>query len=122
VVEAKTILRNLERTEAELKQYMVQMQCPIGILVTPERMWLYRDLYTSRSSQSVRQVGEFNVKPLWGQTPPAQPAEFEAFVQQWLEHLAERPSEELPGELREAVREHILPALVSGEVRAAHPR
>ena len=49
VVEAKLTMPNLERTEEQLKQYMVGMQCPVGLLITPERMWLYRDSYTSRS-------------------------------------------------------------------------
>lgn len=121
VVEAKTTLPNLERTEEGLKQYMVLMQCPTGLLITPERMWLYRDFYTSRSPQSVRLVGEFNLKPLWDH-PPAQEARFGTFVQHWLEDLATQPTEGLPDELRDAVREHILPAVMSGEVRAAHPR
>jgi hypothetical protein len=122
VVEAKTTLPNLERTEDELKQYMVLMQCPTGLLITPERMWLYRDLYTSRSPQSIRRIGEFNLKPLWEQPPPAEGARFETFVQRWLEDLAKQPPEELPDALRDAVREYILPAIMSGDVRAAHPR
>jgi hypothetical protein len=122
VVEAKTTLPNLERTEDGLKRYMVLMQCPTGLLITPERMWLYRDFYTSRSPQSVRRVGEFSLKPLWEQPPPVQGARFETFVQHWLEDLAKQPTEELPDELRDAVREHILPAIINGDVRAAHPR
>ena len=46
-------LQNLDRTEAQLKQYMVRMQCPIGMLITPERMWLYRDTYTTRAPDSI---------------------------------------------------------------------
>ena len=122
VVEAKVTLPNLERTEEDLKQYMVRMQCPIGLLITPERLWVYRDFYTTRSPQSVQRVGEFNVKPLWRQPPPRQGAPFEMFVQQWLEDLAKQPTKELPQELREALREYILPAVTTGDVRAAHPR
>ena len=36
VVEAKVLLTNLDRTEAKLKQYIVHMRCPIGVLITPE--------------------------------------------------------------------------------------
>ena len=67
VVEAKVTLPNLERTEEGLKQYMVGMQCPVGLLITPERMWLYRDSYTSRSPESVEFVGEFDLELLWQQ-------------------------------------------------------
>jgi hypothetical protein len=122
VVEVKVTVPNLQRTEEDLKQYMVGMQCPIGLLITPERLWLYRDSYTTRSPQSVQRVGEFDLTLLWRQPPPSQGAPFELFVQQWLEDLAKQPIEELPIELREALREYVLPAVTSGEVRAAHPR
>ncbi len=122
VAEAKVTLPNLKRTEEDLKQYMVGMQCPIGLLITPERMWLYRDSYTTRSSQSVQRVGVFVLRPLWRRPPPSQGAPFEIFVQQWLEDLANQPTKELPDGLREALREYVLPAVTSGDVRAAHPR
>jgi hypothetical protein len=44
------------------------------------------------------------------------------FVQQWLEDLANQPTKELPDELREALRVYVLPAVTSGDVRAAAPR
>jgi hypothetical protein len=122
VVDAKVFLPNLERTEEDLKQYMVGMQCPLGLLITPERMWLYRDFYTSRSPESVQRVGEFNLKPMWQQPPPKQETAFEIFVQYWLEHLAYQPTEDLPSDLRQVLREYLLPAVRGGEVRAAHPR
>jgi hypothetical protein len=122
VVEAKPTLPDLERTEDGLKIYMTLMQCPTGLLITRDRMWLYQDSYTSRSPQSIRRVGEFNLKPLWDQPPPEQEARFETFVQRWLEDLAKQPAEELPKELRAALREYVLPALMGGDVRAAHPR
>jgi len=69
VVEAKVRIPDLDRTEQELKRYMVGMQCPVGLLVTPDRLWLYRDLYTGRSENSVQRVGEYDATALWGQTP-----------------------------------------------------
>ncbi len=123
VVEAKVILPNLSRTEEDLKEFMVRMQCPIGLLITPERMWLYRDFYTTGSRKSVERIGEFNVTPLWPKRPPSHPGPFEMFVQQWLEDLVtEQPYKDLPKELREALREYVMPAVARGEVRAAHPR
>ncbi len=115
-------LPNLERAEEDLKQYMVGMQCPTGLLITPKRMWLYRDSYTTRSPQSVRRVGEFNLTRLWDWPPPLQGARFEMFVQRWLEDLPKHPAKEVPNELREALRDYVLPAIANGEVRAAHPR
>src|SRR5450432_4334026 len=122
VVEAKLTMPDLERTEEQLKQYMFGMQCPVGLLITPERMWMYRDSYTSRSPQSVEFVGEFNLESLWQQPPPSQGESFERFVQQWLEYLAAQPIGELPKPFQEALREYVLPAVTNGDVRAAHPR
>ena len=122
VVEAKVNLPNLECSEEDLKQYMVSMQCPTGILITPSRMWVYRDSFTTRSPQSVQRVGEFSLARMWHQPPPLQGERFETFVQQWLEDLPKHPGKEVPNELREAFQEYILPAVTSGEVRAAHPR
>jgi hypothetical protein len=121
-VEAKTTLPNFEHAEEDIKQYMVGMQCPVGLLITPERIWIYRDFYSARSPLSVQRVGEFDAKPLWQQAPPPQGAAFQGFVQRWLEDLAGQPIGKLPKELRDALREHVLPALAGGEVRAAHPR
>jgi len=122
VIEAKVHLPNLDRTEAELKQYMVRMQCPIGVLITRQRMWLYRDSYTTRAPDSIQRVGEYNIESLWRDPPPTQGARFEAFVQQRFEDLAKTPAQGLPADLRDALREYILPAIAAGDVRAAHPR
>ena len=122
VIEAKLGLPNFDRTEVELKQYMVDMQCPIGMLITPERMWLYRDSYVTRSPDSIQRVGEYNIKSLWREPPPTQAGRFQAFVQHRLEDLAKAPAQELPGDLHDALREYILPAITSGDLRAAHPR
>ena len=123
VVEAKVNLQNLPRSEAELKQYMVRMRCPVGLLITPQHMWLYRDFYMADAAESVQRVGEFDVAKLWHQKPPVQGVAFEAFVQQWLGDLiAEYPNRELPKELNEALGEYILPAVSTGDMRAAHVR
>ncbi len=122
VVEAKVHLPNLDRTEAQLKEYMVSMQCPIGVLITPEHMWLYRDSYSARVPESVRRVGKYSIKSLWREPPPAEGSRFETFVQHWLEDLAKTQAQELPNDLRDALREHILPAITSGDMHAAHPR
>ncbi|HEX4595169.1 MAG TPA: hypothetical protein VH157_12880 [Bryobacteraceae bacterium] len=98
------------------------MQCPMGMLITPERMWLYRDSYTTRAPDSIQRVGEYNIKSLWRETPPTQESLFEAFVQRRLEDLATTPAQGLPNDLGDALREYVLPAITTGDVRAAHPR
>src|SRR5262249_33207871 len=101
---------------------MVGMQYPFGLLITPEKGWVYRDFYSSHSPASVKQVEEFDSTEIWRQIPPRQGLEFEAFVQQWIENLAEFPAESLPPHLKDIVQVYILPAIAVGEVRAAHPR
>ena len=122
VVEAKTHLPNLARTEDALKEYMIGMQCPVGLLVTPERLWIYRDAYLDRSPQSIKRIGEYATIPLWREAPPTEPRRFEVFVQRWLERLPEEPTSSLPAGLGEALREYVIPAVNQGEVRAAQPR
>ena len=43
VIEAKVTMNDLPRTEEALKRYMVGMQYPFGLLITPEKGWVYRD-------------------------------------------------------------------------------
>jgi hypothetical protein len=120
VIEAKSSLPNVEQTQEQLQRYMLSMQCPIGILITRERMWVFRDLYTSPST--IEQIGEFDMNGLWPQQPPEDEAAFQVFVQLWLERLAQQPTKNLPRNVAETLREYILPAVASGDVRAAHPR
>jgi hypothetical protein len=122
VVEAKVTLHDLLRTEEDLKRYMVAMQYPFGMLITPEKGWVYRDFYSNLSPASVKRVEEFDSLRIWRQNPPSQGLEFEAFVQRWIEDLADFPTDSLPPQLKEIVQGYVLPAIASGEVRAAHPR
>src|SRR5260370_26354012 len=116
VVEAEVSLQNLERTEAELRKFMVGMNCPLGLVITAERMWLYRDFYTSRTPESVQRIGEFDLKAMWQYPPPSHGLQFEIFVQQWLENLAYQPTKELPPDLRDVIQAYLLPAVRSGAV------
>jgi hypothetical protein len=122
VVDVKTTLPDPTETELGLKKYMYLRQCPTGLLITPDRMWLYQDEYTSRSPESVELVGKFDLEHVWEDPPPKQETRFETFVQRWLEDLSRQQAEHLPKDLRNAVREYILPAVEHGEIRAAHPR
>ena len=122
VIEAKVTMNDLPRTEEALKRYMVGMQYPFGLLITPEKGWVYRDIYSSPSPESVNQVEVFDSTRMWRQSPPRQELEFEAFVQQWIEDLADFPTESLPPQLKTIVQDYVLPAIAGGEVKAAHPR
>jgi hypothetical protein len=127
VVEAKTAVRDLESAEHQLKRYMTGMQCPVGILVSPERLWLYRNRYLDSPADSVARVGEFDVSNVFHFTPSGSGRNsafaFEAEVQSWLEGLrTEAGLRDLPADLRRAVRLYIDPAISNGTIRAGHPR
>ena len=55
VIEAKVTMNDLPRTEEALKRYMIAMQYPFGLLITPEQGWVYRDFYSSLSPASIHQ-------------------------------------------------------------------
>jgi hypothetical protein len=40
VVDVKTTMPDLSETELGLKIYMRLVRCPVGLLVTPEHLWL----------------------------------------------------------------------------------
>jgi hypothetical protein len=127
VAEVKTNLRDIESSKLQLKKYMAAMRCPVGLLVTPDRLWLFRDRYLSSSEDSITEVAEFDVKRVLNFEPArtgrADSFAFEQLVQSWLEGLAtESGLRELPSELRPAAQLHIVPAISQGTVRAGHPR
>jgi hypothetical protein len=127
VAEVKTNLRDIENSKLQLKKFMVAMRCPVGLLVTPERLWLFRDRYLSSSEDSITQVAEFDVKSVLNferaRTGRADGLAFEQLVQSWLEGLStESGLRELPSELRPAAQLYIVPAISQGAIRAGHPR
>lgn len=127
VVEAKTRIRDFSSTERELKEYMSEMRCPVGLLVSPERLWLYEDRYLDNSADSVAQVESFDVSNVLRFQPAGSERHsaeaFEARVQAWLEDLrTEAGLRNLPPDLRAAVQMYIDPAIANGTIRAGHPR
>ncbi len=132
VVEVKLRVEDLAASERELKRYMIGNRCPVGMIFTPEALRIYRDAYRSYEEDSIERVGEFPAAFLFGRGvgTAEQGAAVLAYewrladaVQGWLETLRYPTMiAGLPAGLREAVIEHILPALFEGEVRAAGPR
>src|SRR6266853_113974 len=90
VVEAKLQTPTLPETEHQLKNFMLQLRCPLGLLVTPQRLWVYLDRFTSYSEDSIERLGEFNLEGLIKFQLPATGGEvaFENAVQAWLEDLS----------------------------------
>jgi len=127
VVEAKTSLHDLESVELQLKRYMAGTLCPVGLIVTPEQLRLYRNQYVSSPEDSIELVGAFDVRDVLHYRRSGggreDGFEFEGFVQAWLEGLgSEAGLQGLPAELRRAAQWYIFPAVSEGNVQAAHPR
>ncbi|SRR6266446_5312074 len=125
VVEAKLQIPNLQETEHQLKNFMLQLRCPLGLLMSPQRLWVYLDRFTSYSEDSVERLGEFNIEGLIKfRSPAGDEVAFENAVQHWLEDIsssATRGQVKDP-KLREVINHYILPAVETGIVRAAGPR
>ena len=132
VVEVKLHDDDLEQTEQQLKRYMFGMRCPLGLLVTPERMRLLRDTYTSYAPESIEWIGDYPIQGLFEEALARHPKDtdvavgafrLEDAVQAWLERLASGTGlASLSPDLRDALKEYVLPALEQGEIRAAGPR
>jgi hypothetical protein len=104
---------------------MAGMGAPVGLLVTPELLRLYRDEYLSESADSIAEVGEFDVRGVLKSeaNTGADPAAFERTVQSWLEGLSSESSlRDLPLGLRRAAQMFLVPAILQGTVRAGQPR
>jgi hypothetical protein len=127
VAETKRHDKDVPSAENQLKAYMMAMRSPIGLLVTPTRLRIYRDRYVTPPEKSIELIGEFDVRQLFGshsgQVGRNATFTFENAVQDWLESLASKPSgDELPPELRHAAESNIRPAISQGIIRAGHPR
>ncbi|MEP7121647.1 MAG: hypothetical protein ABJE95_12080 [Byssovorax sp.] len=124
VVDVKTQLADVVAAEQQLRRYMFGMGCPVGILVTPRTLRLYRDRYKEYGEDSVELVGEFPIETLFATAVAArQGFDLENAVQSWLERLADGEKlSALPEPLRSALQAHVIPALARGEIRAARPR
>lgn len=127
VVEVKTFSRSIDDAERQLKSYMAAVRAPVGLLVTPEQLRIYRDRYLPSSDDSIAKVGEFNLENLLvfeeSGSAKADALGFERQVQSWLETLStDSGIGDLPSELRKAAEMYIIPALTHGSVRSGHPR
>jgi len=128
IVETKLHLRDLRAAERQLRNAMMQLSCPVGLIVTPERIWIYEDKFLSKTPESIERVGEFDAGQLLHFTPTDTSQQtgrlFESYVQRWLEDLPRtgRSDRVRDKDLWQALNKYVLPAVETGEVRAASPR
>jgi hypothetical protein len=117
------------RIQDQIQRYMSGIRCPLGMVVTPRSIQIYRDRYTSLTPSSIELLGEYPTSGSFtevesGPDTVSRAYRFESEVQGWLERLASGSVDvdALQPDLRRAIKEHILPALTQGTIRAAGPR
>jgi len=129
IVEVKLSPSTTARDEAQLKDHMARAGIPTGLLVNADSVAVFRDTFRDFSAASIERIGSISTSNF----PELQvflhgvghkEVEFEAAVQRWLVELRERY---VHGQLRGSdshpmLLEHVIPALLSGEIRAAGPR
>lgn len=128
IVEAKLSVSDIRSTEKLIKQAMLRMSSPVGLLITPEKLWVYLDRYLSQGPDSVENVGEFEIST-WLKFKPQEKSKdealhFERTVQQWLEDLPQDSAKirRENSRLWNVLSAYVLPAVETGRIRAAAPR
>jgi hypothetical protein len=103
--------------EQQLKRYMLDRRCPVGLLVTPNTTWIYRDSFRDYSEGSIERVAELRTADLFG-SPAFVGPELERQLFDWLERLAASWPAALPAAdpAKAAVVEYIVPVVVEGRV------
>ena len=123
VAEAKEASANLDEVALHLKQYMLRMGCPVGIIFTPQVLRIYKDRFLGRTQDSIVLVGDFPSGELF-KTQPVAGAEskVESVLVEWLDELAHAGQVGVSERrLKSAIDEHILPAISGGRVSIVHP-
>lgn len=129
VVEVKLLPSASPSDEVQLKAHMAGARIPTGLLVDMTFVAIFRDMFRDYSPASIERVGSIATSKF----PDLQSfllsgsrseAGFEDAVQRWLIQLRNRyvhgyaqgfDSDPL-------ILEHVIPALLSGEIRAGGPR
>ena len=124
VGEAKGATANLDEAALQLKEYMLLMGCPVGIIFTPQVLRIYRYRFLGRTQDSIELVGDFpSGELLETRGPVTRPGSVvESTLVGWLDELANTGQVAVSDQrLRSAINEHILPAVSGGRVSIVHP-
>lgn len=120
IVDARSRSTHLAEVESQLKEYMLEIGCPLGLLATPRIIRLYHDEYLDE--ESVKLVGEYPAPVDWAAWEERVGTGFESVVLHWLENLVTESSlHSFPADFRRAIQRYLWPVLDRGEVRAARP-
>jgi hypothetical protein len=125
VGEAKGATANLDEAAFQLKEYMLLVGCPVGIIFTPQVLRIYKYRFLGRTQDSIELVGDFPSGELLEAREPLAGAEsaVESILVGWLDELAHTGQVTVSDQrLKSALNEHILPAISGGRVSIVHPR
>jgi hypothetical protein len=123
VGEAKGATANLDEAALQLKQYMLRMGCPVGIIFTSRVLRIYKNRFLGRAEDSIQMVGDFPSGELLKGRQAVAGAEsaVESALVEWLEELAQTQQVGVSDpDLKSAIDEHILPAISGGRVSILH--
>jgi hypothetical protein len=119
VAEVKRNIRDLAQAESQLRRYMLDRKCSLGLLVTPLHTRIYRDTFADFTEGSVQLVGEFSTAEVLDvdEAPDTEHALQEA-VREWLDHLAAAWPSALPktDAARAPVVQYLVPEVADGRV------
>lgn len=128
VVEATLMPNEMEKARG-LKRQMIRMRVPTGLLVTPRSVSIYRDSFKGYKEAAIEKKASLPTSEIpdlqrFANKSRVDPIAFEDAVQEWLTNLQYRSTHGYlkAGDLGAALKEHVLPALSLGEVRAARLR
>lgn len=124
-VEIKASNAVAQAGEAQLRDYMVHQSCPVGMLVTSDDTLFLRNPYTAYAPETIQKIGGCRTSELLGSMPDKALVTEQYLirrVEQWLENLRASSRKSWPSSALEAMESCVLPAVMSGIIRAAGPR
>lgn len=123
VAEIKGATTILDQAALQLKEYMLRMSCPVGIVFTPQVLRIYKYRFLGRTQDSIELVGDFPSGDLFAgrQAKPETELGVESALVEWLEELTQTGQVRVSDRgLKSAIDEHILPAISGGRVSVLH--
>jgi hypothetical protein len=124
-IEVRSGDTNILVAESRIKAYMAHQSCPLGMLVTPENTVFFRNRYTGYDTDAIQQIAQCRTSELLGALPDRAVVieqYLERRVDEWLDSLKSSRRQSWPVEAQEAMETYVLPAILSGVVRATGPR
>lgn len=122
-VEIKAGHFDLEEAVHQLREYMQDTACPLGLLVTPRETQAYQE-ELAESPVSIHKLASVETQVLLGVAHPIEgERELGEAVRQWLENLCRAPHRprRRNGELGRLERS-LLPAMLDAQVAQVGPR